>query len=135
MSTENDAPVPDGTDALSPSAAAIRDAYAFEGARIHLGAMVEGEEPNPAVAVNLAVGMLNRHGLIAGATGTGKTRALQVIADRARREGRARGGGARGGGDGRRTGPPVALGGGGRRVLREARGEVLPALGRHRAGP
>ena len=83
MSTENDAPVPDGTDALSPSAAAIRDAYAFEGARIHLGAMVEGEEPNPAVAVNLAVGMLNRHGLIAGATGTGKTRTLQVIAEQA----------------------------------------------------
>ncbi|MGP9580410.1 helicase HerA-like domain-containing protein [Brachybacterium sp. AOP35-5H-19] len=68
---------------LSPSAVAIRDAYAFEGGRIHLGAMIEGETPNPAVAVNLSVGMLNRHGLIAGATGTGKTRTLQVIAEQA----------------------------------------------------
>lgn len=68
---------------LSPSALAVHDAYAFEGGRIHLGALIEGEEPNPAVAVNLAVRMLNRHGLIAGATGTGKTRTLQVIAEQA----------------------------------------------------
>ncbi|GAA4530243.1 DUF853 family protein [Brachybacterium paraconglomeratum] len=68
---------------LSPSALAVRDAYAFDGGRIHLGAMIEGEEPNPAVAVNLSVRMLNRHGLIAGATGTGKTRTLQVIAEQA----------------------------------------------------
>lgn len=68
---------------LSPEAVAVRDAYAFEGGRIHLGAMLEGEQPNPAVSVNLAVRMLNRHGLIAGATGTGKTRTLQVIAEQA----------------------------------------------------
>lgn len=68
---------------LSAEATAVREAYAFEGGRIHLGAMIEGEEPNPDVAVNLAVGMLNRHGLIAGATGTGKTRTLQVIAEQA----------------------------------------------------
>ena len=70
-------------DALSPSAAAVRDAYAFAGRRLHLGALIEDGEPNPAVAVNLPVGMLNRHGLIAGATGTGKTRTLQVIAEQA----------------------------------------------------
>ena len=68
---------------LSPSALAVREAYAFDGGRIHLGAMIEGEEPNSAVAVNLSVAMLNRHGLIAGATGTGKTRTLQVIAEQA----------------------------------------------------
>ncbi|MFC7374067.1 helicase HerA-like domain-containing protein [Brachybacterium sp. GCM10030268] len=94
MNTEKTAPAsPDQTAAapgppgggaeLSPSAAAVRDAYAFEGGRIHLGAMLEDGEPNPAAAVNLAVGMLNRHGLIAGATGTGKTRTLQVIAEQA----------------------------------------------------
>ncbi|HEX7350744.1 helicase HerA-like domain-containing protein [Brachybacterium sp.] len=93
MSTNNDdtAPTPEAPAApaapsegeLSPSALAVRDAYAFEGGRIHLGAMIEGEEPNAAVPVNLAVGMLNRHGLIAGATGTGKTRTLQVIAEQA----------------------------------------------------
>lgn len=68
---------------FSPSALAVSEAYAFDGGRIHLGAMIEGEEPNAAVAVNLSVGMLNRHGLIAGATGTGKTRTLQVIAEQA----------------------------------------------------
>ena len=66
---------------LSPAAEAVRDAYAFEGARIHLGALMEGEEPNPAAPVNLSLAMLNRHGLIAGATGTGKTKTLQVIAE------------------------------------------------------
>jgi len=77
------APAAPSEGELSPSALAVRDAYAFEGARIHLGAMIEGEDPNAAVPVNLAVGMLNRHGLIAGATGTGKTRTLQVIAEQA----------------------------------------------------
>lgn len=72
-----------GQAPLSPEASAVSAAYAFEGGRLHLGAMVEGGEPNPAVAVNLPVGMLNRHGLIAGATGTGKTRTLQVIAEQA----------------------------------------------------
>lgn len=68
---------------LSESVRAVRDAYAFEGGRIHIGAMIENGEPNPGVAVNLPVAMLNRHGLIAGATGTGKTRTLQVIAEQA----------------------------------------------------
>ncbi|ATG55498.1 ATP-binding protein [Brachybacterium ginsengisoli] len=80
---EDAAPAAPAGGELSPSAVAVRDAYAFEGSRIHLGAMLEGEEPNPAVPVNLSVGMLNRHGLIAGATGTGKTRTLQVIAEQA----------------------------------------------------
>ncbi|MFC0675305.1 helicase HerA-like domain-containing protein [Brachybacterium hainanense] len=66
---------------LSEAAAAITRAYAFEGARIHLGALVEGEEPVAAAPVHLSLPMLNRHGLIAGATGTGKTKTLQVIAE------------------------------------------------------
>ena len=33
--------------------------------------MLDGDEPDPSVPVNLAVSMLNRHGLIAGATGAG----------------------------------------------------------------
>ncbi|MCS6711353.1 DUF853 family protein [Brachybacterium sp. EF45031] len=59
----------------------VREAYAFEGGRISLGALVEGEEPRADVPVNLSLAMLNRHGLIAGATGTGKTKTLQVIAE------------------------------------------------------
>ncbi|MGY5764007.1 helicase HerA-like domain-containing protein [Brachybacterium sp. DNPG3] len=73
----------------TPEAERIRTAYAFEGARIHLGAMIADGEPDPAVAVNLSVAMLNRHGLIAGATGTGKTRTLQVIAEQAAHAGAA----------------------------------------------
>ncbi len=43
------------------------------------GAMHEGEVlPAPQVAV--ALSMLNRHGLVAGATGTGKTKTLQLLA-------------------------------------------------------
>ncbi|WP_240613187.1 helicase HerA-like domain-containing protein [Brachybacterium endophyticum] len=66
---------------LDEKATAVRDAYAFEGTRIHLGALVRHDEPDPQVPVNLALGMLNRHGLIAGATGSGKTKTLQVIAE------------------------------------------------------
>ncbi|AXK44457.1 helicase HerA-like domain-containing protein [Brachybacterium saurashtrense] len=89
MSTTDQSAAGTGGGEISAEVAAISEAYAFEGARIHLGALLEGEEPNPAVAVNLAVGMLNRHGLIAGATGTGKTRTLQVIAEQAAHAGAA----------------------------------------------
>lgn len=80
---------PAAPPASSEKAEAIRTAYGFEGARIHLGAMLDGDEPDPSVPVNLAVSMLNRHGLIAGATGTGKTRTLQVIAEQAAHAGAA----------------------------------------------
>ena len=42
-----------------------------------------GPPPDTAVDVGLPLGFLNRHGLIAGATGTGKTRTLQLIAEQA----------------------------------------------------
>ena len=45
-----------------------------------LGALVNGE-PRADVQITIPLGMLNRHGLIAGATGTGKTRTLQVLAE------------------------------------------------------
>lgn len=78
------ASTPDGSAPaapLSPAATRVRDAYAFAGTRIHLGALLEDGEPVAGAAVNLSLPMLNRHGLIAGATGTGKTRTLQVIAE------------------------------------------------------
>jgi hypothetical protein len=58
----------------------VRDAFPTADA-ITLGApMREGQvHPEPLVRVPLA--MLNRHGLIAGATGTGKTRTLQLVAE------------------------------------------------------
>lgn len=64
-----------------PEAAELAAAYAFEGKRIHLGAAIEGGAPVADSPINLSLPMLNRHGLIAGATGTGKTKTLQVIAE------------------------------------------------------
>lgn len=48
---------------------------------IYLGSgILNGEIIAPA-QVNLSLKMMNRHGLVAGATGTGKTRTLQLIAE------------------------------------------------------
>ena len=46
-----------------------------------LGAVVHGGACDPEPIVTLPLGMMNRHGLIAGATGTGKTKTLQLIAE------------------------------------------------------
>ncbi|HJU75502.1 MAG TPA: helicase HerA-like domain-containing protein [Gemmatimonadaceae bacterium] len=56
---------------------------AFPGARpgITLGAVVHDGQCNPEPIVRIPLAMLNRHGLIAGATGTGKTKSLQLIAE------------------------------------------------------
>ncbi len=48
---------------------------------ITLGAGMLGEEPIQDVLIKVPLKTLNRHGLIAGATGTGKTKTLQVIAE------------------------------------------------------
>ncbi len=48
---------------------------------ITLGAVVHNNECNPQPVVSLPLSMMNRHGLIAGATGTGKTKTLQLIAE------------------------------------------------------
>ncbi|ROR30035.1 hypothetical protein EDF63_3014 [Curtobacterium sp. JUb34] len=70
-----------GAGPLGPDAvAAIRTGYTVEGPALELGALVNGEA-QPDVQVRIPLGMLNRHGLVAGATGTGKTRTLQVLAE------------------------------------------------------
>jgi DNA helicase HerA-like ATPase len=67
--------------ALSPFAQSIAAGYAFEGVALEIGALVENDAPVPGAQVRIPFGMLNRHGLIAGATGTGKTKTLQVLAE------------------------------------------------------
>lgn len=59
----------------------ITDGYTYKGDYITLGtAMLDGEtQTNTYVKVPLKT--MNRHGLIAGATGTGKTKTLQVLAE------------------------------------------------------
>ncbi|SEL60802.1 helicase HerA-like domain-containing protein [Parapedobacter koreensis] len=55
--------------------------YNPKGAFIFLGAGLLDGKVVAQAKVNLALKMMNRHGLIAGATGTGKTRTLQLIAE------------------------------------------------------
>jgi len=59
----------------------INDGYQTRGDYITLGsAMLDGETVEKAF-VKVPLETLNRHGLIAGATGTGKTKSLQVLAE------------------------------------------------------
>lgn len=72
-------------------AATVRDGYAFDGPTLPVGTYlaypVEGEgspgEPAPVkgLRVGIPLGLMNRHALVAGATGTGKTRTLQLLAE------------------------------------------------------
>src|SRR5829696_8692673 len=61
--------------------AAIGQAYATEGAVIDLGRGVHEGALAPEAVVWLPLATMNRHGLIAGATGTGKTKTLQLITE------------------------------------------------------
>ena len=59
----------------------ITEGYKSKGDFITLGAGMLGEETITNALVNIPLKTLNRHGLIAGATGTGKTKTLQVLAE------------------------------------------------------
>ena len=67
--------------------ARVEAAYAFEGASFTLGTAILDGEPLREALVRLPLGTLNRHGLIAGATGTGKTKSLQIVAEQLSRAG------------------------------------------------
>jgi DNA helicase HerA-like ATPase len=66
---------------MSDDVAAIVKGYTFEEPAIELGVVVENDEPVPSAGVRIPLSMLNRHGLVAGATGTGKTKTLQLMAE------------------------------------------------------
>ncbi|MFT4687744.1 MAG: DNA helicase HerA-like ATPase, partial [Neolewinella sp.] len=55
----------------------IEEGYTFEAPSFVLGGAMLGEETLTGSLVRIPLGTLNRHGLIAGATGTGKTKTLQ----------------------------------------------------------
>lgn len=60
---------------------AINKGYTFKGESVKIGAAVLDGELVPEAGIYLPLKTLNRHGLIAGATGTGKTKTLQVISE------------------------------------------------------
>jgi hypothetical protein len=59
----------------------VRAAFPAGSAAVTLGAPVLAGECHPEPLVGLPLAMMNRHGLIAGATGTGKTKSLQLLAE------------------------------------------------------
>ncbi len=60
---------------------AIKAGYAFTGPALELGAVVIDGTAHPDALVRIPLSALNRHGLVAGATGTGKTKTLQLMAE------------------------------------------------------
>jgi len=66
---------------------AMASGYALDEPAIILGAPIRDAEVAPDLKVQVALSMLNRHGLVAGATGTGKTKTIQIIAGQLSRAG------------------------------------------------
>lgn len=74
-------PAPDAEAPLTAAQVAeIAAGYGSDAAALDLGVLVNGG-PVASVRVRIPLAMTNRHGLVAGATGTGKTRTLQLLAE------------------------------------------------------
>lgn len=69
------------TESTATPAQQIAAGYAVEGQALELGTVLVDGVVDPAAQVRIPLATVNRHGLIAGATGTGKTKTLQVIAE------------------------------------------------------
>jgi uncharacterized protein len=86
-SPETAAAAPATTTESAPPAAdesvasAIAAGYQFDGPALELGGLMTGPDQLSDVHVKIPLSMLNRHGLVAGATGTGKTKTLQLLAE------------------------------------------------------
>ncbi|HET8970570.1 MAG TPA: helicase HerA-like domain-containing protein, partial [Candidatus Nanopelagicales bacterium] len=82
--TETPQETPDAsgsTPVQDPISAAVAPGYQFEGPALELGGLMLDATRLSDVHIRIPLGMLNRHGLVAGATGTGKTKTLQLLAE------------------------------------------------------
>ncbi len=59
----------------------ITNGYSFKGDYITLGTAILDSQPIKNAYIKIPLSTINRHGLIAGATGTGKTKTVQVFAE------------------------------------------------------
>ncbi len=69
------------SDAATSITEAVRAGYSFEGPALEIGGLMLGPHEVVDAPVRIPLGMVNRHGLVAGATGTGKTKTLQLLAE------------------------------------------------------
>src|SRR5438105_11324627 len=69
------------TESAATPAQRIANGYAVQGQALELGTVVVDGVCDPTAQVRIPLATVNRHGLVAGATGTGKTKSLQVIAE------------------------------------------------------
>ena len=66
---------------LSAFASGIKAAYSWDVPAVTIGTLIEDGARVPGVSAKMPLPMFNRHLLVAGATGTGKTRTLQLLAE------------------------------------------------------
>ncbi len=69
------------TDNANSPAQTIAAGYEFSGPALELGTVLVDGTVDPSAKVRIPLAMMNRHGLVAGATGTGKTKTLQLIVE------------------------------------------------------
>ena len=69
------------TESTASPAQQIAAGYAATGQALNLGSIVVDGTVDPSAQVRIPLATVNRHGLIAGATGTGKTKTLQGLAE------------------------------------------------------
>src|SRR3954471_10312318 len=60
---------------------AIEASYNFKGESIVLGTAMLDKQAVPNTPIKIPLNVVNRHGLVAGATGTGKTKTIQQFAE------------------------------------------------------
>lgn len=81
MSTESTGTTSTGTSSAMTPAQHIAGGYSVDGPALELGSVVVDGTVDPGARVRIPLATVNRHGLVAGATGTGKTKSLQVMAE------------------------------------------------------